>query len=557
MHSLPSIILFDRITKPSAMGFSELKIDACVAFEMHHLDDLASKDIEVEATFWGIDPHKPQTWFGGSRDQKINKKFTELHEHFQHRIICNECLFYYGKRLLDYLEQYNNASTVEKARLQRTREQLEARNFEELTREEKRDFLADKGHSIPRKSIKSLFVSAKQRLEEMGKEWAAHCSAPKLTKAQNEHDTKVRDAEMMRGCIRTDMVPLMDWAAEELVDPRFEIGERGAAGGVDGGRRPVEYINPVHEMVKVDGFDNKIRMNFQAKTGQPPPTNDVDDDSTLADVSLEFYTTCTSADVYLKAREEAQSLYTWGIDAASDAKNVKHFCAAMSKAVKKIEVLQPVRVATVEKHGSFVPYDLRKMYVAYVIHQRQQSGHLPPGDEHRLNFIQMYLGHKNIESSKAYNRYSHVSTSEPDMDEVAVADVAVADVAVADVAVADVAVADVAVADVAVADVAVADVDEASMTDIDEASEADMDEPSEPDMDDVDEAAFVAAVTAAVDNVVKPVTLDDLQEAQALIAVDDVEVVTDDDINIAVLELKLAEKQLLLARLNQKRKRED
>jgi hypothetical protein len=392
-------------------GFGEAKVIAGFNYADFFLKELPASTpfLHNEAMFWDIDVTQKRDWFALKKLQN----FSELKKTEKHRIIGNACATFYATRLVDYDKEYKAAGTLEKNKLRDNRITASATPLESLqTREEKRVWLADFAHDEPTTSVKILIGQIKKKAEQEGRSWAINFAAPSVTAAQNKAYKDGLKVKRDKGVLNVDMEDLHQWALAEETEKYFTKGSLGVAVLFHGGRRAVETINPLYEMTAVDGCDNSVHMNFQAKQRKGPPTPRLDtDEESLddTDVSVTFHVSCSAA-AYLTARAKLQQQFKFGVSDAEDVKCVASFIKDVNKFIKsdKVAAVSQIRDAAIEKHKKFTAHHLRKLYAAFIIWQLQESGDLPPGDEHRLEYVQHVLNHSDINNSKAYNMYSHV-----------------------------------------------------------------------------------------------------------------------------------------------------
>jgi hypothetical protein len=395
-------------------GFSDVKIKACADYAVHHLNKLNSKQSLLKAApFWGINIDRPQDWLDyRSPDHVKNKAFKALSIGLQFRVLANAAATYYGERLTARFNQYEEASTVEKAQLVRDKENyLSTTVFKTLSPQEQRDYLADVSHAEPKKTVTGLIHATRKNLlqpNDKYAKWSASFHCPKLTKLINDASEVKVKANRQLGTLTLDMEKEIQWAKVELFNKHFTEGSMGAAAGMLGGRRGVEYLNPLYVMTEAG--EHKVHLNFQAKQGKgtPAPKYDDDEDSDdigTEDMSITFDVACTASD-YLRARGQLQQLFQWGDD-QQDIKNVANCRAKVNKFVKESREFKKVRERVIEKYGKMVPHTLRKLYVAYIVYTKQQAGLAAEGDAHNLWHTQDILQHKSAESSKNYNLFIH------------------------------------------------------------------------------------------------------------------------------------------------------
>jgi hypothetical protein len=451
-----------KVTANMTGGFKPDKVDACKTFHEYYLAKLISmndEQLKKEARFWGIKrKEKRDCWFPKDPVLKlltINKSFNELSKDSKIRAICNECATYYAFEQLKFHDDCEEDLKVQGTKkhaifLNKRRRYIDEPKPEELdTPEKNRKHLAAVSHYDPTKSAHLLLKQAKVELirdDETNAAWAKHITSPQLTaivKARGERRSKAKRA---LGEAVVNIETLMAWARQIFTAHVFTEGQAGVAAGADGGRRLVTYLNPRYKMAAHPDKPKFIMINFTAKQRVPlesaaSAADQQDDESDSSDsgsddacedlpngsnndtniysneISLHKkdwkYEFEISGDVdkYLSMRDWVQGNYDWTKGPKVDKENVENFRTKVKSTMMQLEVLQPIINITTQTWGRFVVHDLRKLYPAYMIYQRQLRREVPLGDSHRQEAYKELLLHKSSNSSKDYLKYKHDPTA--------------------------------------------------------------------------------------------------------------------------------------------------
>lgn len=366
--------------------YDKARIDACYDYAVFFLNGLSPATIDEQALFWGIDPDLVQDWFSRqSPDHVRQTAFKDLTFFNKRRVVCNACATYYAERLMEYSRAYTAAS--DDARLNMREQRVVLQNRVPQSYDESRQVLADSANITPLKRPNHILNVVRKQLREKGIEWADSFISPTVNKQERLVSEARRDNARAKGVVRTDLTRVIDWALA-TVAKRSGVSEPQltVALGVLGGRRQVELVSPKYVMEKVG--KHRVRMSGQAKQVNDKP--------------VLFDTICT-ATVFIRRIEALRNMRDFTQN--NNVFSLQNKCATY---LRGCEAFADLREKYLAQYDRFVVHDLRKVYVAYLLWTMQRDGKLPMGEEHRLEYIQLVLGHSTIESSRTYNRLTHV-----------------------------------------------------------------------------------------------------------------------------------------------------